>query len=177
MTHKPVDKKFTLKIHTYEQVKREGDIAIYKQYVTEDKSGLRYEVVRIGRHNGYTLAGNTIAPAETYPGATQWGINGFTCLTLADAEKRFKRMQGEEVETEVEVKTTGKAQRGKKKVEVQINIPKGKFSAKEFAEACHVDYALGSLRMKELLKKGEIKFVEEKRINPRGKATKFYVKI
>lgn len=176
MTHKPVDKEFTLKTHTYTQIKREGDFAIYTQRVTNDPTAaIRYEVVRIGRHNGYTLGGATIAPAETYPGASQWGINGFTCLTMEAAEKRFEKMKLDNTPVVVDGVEV-KKRKGKQKMDVKITIPAGKFSAKEFAESCKVDYSLGALRMRELISKGEIKFVEEKRINPRGKATKFYIK-
>ena len=79
-------KGFTLK-----QIKREGDKAIYEQ----TKKGFakkHYEVIRINRHNGYTLGGQFIAPAETYPGASQWGVNGWTCLDLKSAEAKYKKL-------------------------------------------------------------------------------------
>lgn len=73
------------------QIKREGDKAIYEQ--TRDGCiSKRYEVVRINRHNGYSLGGQHIAPAETYPGASQWGVNGWTCLDLKSAESKYKKL-------------------------------------------------------------------------------------
>lgn len=177
MTHKPVDTEFTLKSYTYKQIKREGDIAIYTQQMTGNhQATIRYEVVRIGRHNGYTLGGAIIEPAETYPGATQWGINGFTCLTMEAAEKRFEQLKADNDPVIVDGEVVEK-KRGKQKVDVQISIPVGAFSTKEFAKACNVDISLGALRMKELLSKGKIKFVEEKRVNVKGKATKFYMEV
>jgi hypothetical protein len=79
-------KGFTLK-----QLKREGDKAIYEQSKAGFKAK-RYEVIRINRHNGYTLGGQHIAPAETYPGASQWGVNGWTCVDLKSAESKYKKL-------------------------------------------------------------------------------------
>jgi hypothetical protein len=76
----------------YKQIKREGDKAIYEQ----TKKGFKfknYEVVKISRHNGYEIGGQYIAPAETYPGASQWGVNGWTFSDLKDAEKKFKTLK------------------------------------------------------------------------------------
>ena len=73
----------------YTQLKREGARAIFQQ--TRDGSSLNnYEVVKIGRHNGYTMGGMTIAPAETYPGSSLWGITGWTCTSLEEATKRYE---------------------------------------------------------------------------------------
>ena len=81
------NKGFTLK-----QIKRVGDKAIYEQ-TKKDYTHTSFEVIRISRHSGYELAGAKIAPAETYPGSSQWGINGWTYTTLADAEKKFKSLK------------------------------------------------------------------------------------
>lgn len=81
------NKGFTLK-----QLKRVGDKAIYEQ-TKEDQTGVSYEVIRIGRHSGYELGGQKIAPAETYPGSSQWGINGWTFQDLASAERKFKSLK------------------------------------------------------------------------------------
>lgn len=77
---------------TFRQIKREGDKAIYEQ----TKKGLKlkkYEVIKIGRHNGYEIGGQYIAPAETYPGASQWGVTGWTFGDLRDAETKFKKIK------------------------------------------------------------------------------------
>ena len=88
---KILPKTFKHKGFSYQQIKREGDKAIYKQ--TKDGfESTRYEVVKINRHNGYTLGGQHIAPAETYPGASQWGINGWTCLNLESAKSKYKKL-------------------------------------------------------------------------------------
>jgi hypothetical protein len=81
------NKGFNLK-----QLKRVGDKAIYEQ-TKKGQDAKSYEVIRIGKHNGYELGGAKIAPAETYPGSSQWGINGWTFTDLALAEKKFKSLK------------------------------------------------------------------------------------
>jgi hypothetical protein len=51
-----------------------------------------YEVVKIGRHNGYIMGGMSIEPAETYPGSSLWGIAAWTCTSLEDATRRYEGM-------------------------------------------------------------------------------------
>ena len=79
----------------FKQTKRVGDIAIYKR--TVEKSGVDdgYEVIKISRHNGYTLGGQYVAPAETYPGSSQFGKTAWSCMTLDQAEAKFKEKVAE----------------------------------------------------------------------------------
>jgi hypothetical protein len=163
---KILDKVITKKGYTYTQVYREGKLAIYKQQKHER---CFYEAIRIKSHNGYTLGGAYIAPAETYPSSSVWGIDGFTYHTVEEAHKRLEKMKLEDLNV------TPK-QRGKRRIEVKISIPDGKFSVKEFAKNCNVNPALGYIRLKELEKVGQVKLVGEKRIG-RGKPTKFYQKV
>lgn len=87
-TYKVIPTNFTKKGFTYNQIKREGDKAIFKQ-TREGSEMCNYEVVRIGKHNGYTMGGVFIEPSETYPGSSLWGIMGWTCTNLEDAQKRY----------------------------------------------------------------------------------------
>lgn len=92
VTHKPVPTVFTKKGFSYRQLKRIGNKAIFEQ--TRKGTALcNYEVVKIGRHNGYTMGGVYIEPSETYPGSSLWGIMGWTCTSLEDAQKRFDSIQ------------------------------------------------------------------------------------
>lgn len=75
----------------FKQIKREGSKAIYEQ-TKKGCESKRYEVIKINKHTGYTIGGQFVKPAETYPGASQWGINGWTCLDLKSAEKRYKKL-------------------------------------------------------------------------------------
>ena len=91
VTHKPIPTTFTKKGFTYVQLKREGARAIFEQ--TRAGTALHnYEVVKIGRHNGYIMGGITIEPAETYPGSSLWGITAWTCTNLEDAMTRYAGM-------------------------------------------------------------------------------------
>ena len=83
---------FTKKGFDYKQLVREGKFAIYEQFKSGTTARTSYEVIEIGSHNGYTIAGVTIAPAETYAGSESWGVKGFTYLTEADAQKKFKKL-------------------------------------------------------------------------------------
>jgi len=89
--HKPIPSTFTKKGFTYRQVKRQGDVAIFEQ-TRKDSTLQNFEVVKIGRHNGYTMGGSYIEPSETYPGSSLWGIMGWTCTDLDTANNRFDNL-------------------------------------------------------------------------------------
>lgn len=89
--YKVIPTEFKKKGFNYKQVKREGMKAIYLQ--TREGSELNnYEVVKLGRHNGYVMGGMSIEPAETYPGSSLWGIMGWTCTDLDSALKRYQTL-------------------------------------------------------------------------------------
>ena len=86
--YKTIPTQFKKKGFTYTQLKRDGAKAIFQQ--TREGSSLNnYEVVKIGRHNGYTMGGHHIDAAETYPGSSLWGICGWTCTSIDDAMRRY----------------------------------------------------------------------------------------
>jgi len=89
--YKTIPVEFKKKGFTYKQVKREGNKAIFEQ--TRPGTTLHnYEVVKIGRHNGYTMGGVFIEPSETYPGSSLWGIMGWTCQNLDSAETKYNSL-------------------------------------------------------------------------------------
>lgn len=92
ITHKPIPTVFNKKGFTYTLLKREGNRAIYQQ-TREGTDMNNYEVVKIGKHNGYTMGGAYIEPSETYPGSSLWGIMGWTCTSLEDAQKRYSTLE------------------------------------------------------------------------------------
>lgn len=87
-TYKTIPSVFNKKGFTYKQIIREGNKAIFLQ-TRGDSQLSNYEVVKIGRHNGYSMGGSYIEPSETYPGSSLWGIMGWTCTSLEDAQKRY----------------------------------------------------------------------------------------
>lgn len=89
MEYKTIPTAFKKKGFTYTQLKREGARAIFQQ--TRMGSTINnYEVVKIGKHNGYLMGGVMIEPAETYPGSSLWGITGWTCTSIDDAMQRYE---------------------------------------------------------------------------------------
>jgi len=89
--YKVIPTEFKKKGFTYKQVKREGMRAIFEQ--TRPGTSLKnYEVVKLGRHNGYSMGGSFIEPSETYPGSSLWGIMGWTCQSLDNALVRYNAL-------------------------------------------------------------------------------------
>ena len=89
---KRLRKKFKSRGFEHEEVVREGRNAIYKRWdggKTPDAGHIHYEVVKIGKHNGYNLGGSYIEPAETYPSTSMWGVAGWTCSNITAAQARF----------------------------------------------------------------------------------------
>jgi len=69
----------------YRQIAREGDAAIYEQTWSGcSDASVCYEVIRIRRRDGFQINGRFVEPAEIYPKADAWGVDGFT-LTGKDA--------------------------------------------------------------------------------------------
>ena len=89
--YKVIPTEFKKKGFNYKQVRRDGMKAIYLQ-TRDDSQMSNYEVVRLGRHNGYNMGGSHIEPAETYPGSSLWGIMGWTCTDLDSANKRYSQI-------------------------------------------------------------------------------------
>jgi hypothetical protein len=73
----------------YKKLVRSGKWAIYAQYAKNPERLVAYEVVKIGRHNGFSIAGMFFPPAETYPTSSMWGSHGWTYSKIEDAKKSF----------------------------------------------------------------------------------------
>lgn len=72
---KPLELKFRKNGFDYEQVYREGDIAIYKQ---TQGSGTWFEVFTVQKNAARIIAGVVIAASESMPGNEAWGQKGWT---------------------------------------------------------------------------------------------------
>jgi len=88
---KTLEKVINHKGFILKQLKRVGSKAIYEQ-TKKGYTHRSYEVIKIGKHDGYTIGGQFIKAAETYPGGSQWGISGWTYQNLKDAEAKFKKL-------------------------------------------------------------------------------------
>jgi len=86
----PVEAQFRQSGFTLTQVKRSGDIAIYRQ----TKAGLppAFEVVTIRRREASVAFGKEFPAAEYYPRNEDWGNYGFSYRTLEEAERKFKQL-------------------------------------------------------------------------------------
>ena len=88
---KKLEKVFIKTGFRHEQVSRKNNIAIYKRTQLGSKSP-HYEIIKIGRHNGYKMGGAYIEPAETYPGNSLWGIQGWTTNDLSVARDKYNEL-------------------------------------------------------------------------------------
>lgn len=87
MSYVPLKTDFTSQGFKYLQLKRIGDVAIFKQ--SKSKRIVSFEVIIVKRHEGYTLKDTWIEPAEIYPSTSQWGSSGWTFKDIKKAEEKF----------------------------------------------------------------------------------------
>lgn len=69
---KKLQKVFTEGKFKFEQLKRQGNIALYKKSYILGKS-YTFELITIKSHNGFKMGGVDISPAEMYPSDKTWG--------------------------------------------------------------------------------------------------------
>jgi hypothetical protein len=70
----------------YEQVFREGNIAIYRQ----TKAGQCWEAFEVGRireNRARTVFGKEFDASESWPTSEEWGIRAWTCETQSRAKE------------------------------------------------------------------------------------------
>ena len=87
---KKLEKKFTKYGDKFNQEKRKGNVAMYSR--TSKGGGVSYEIIKVGRHNGYKLGKNFIEPSEIYPGSSLWGIQGWTSTDIESATERYNKL-------------------------------------------------------------------------------------
>lgn len=91
---KPLPLTFTKNTFFYEQVLRDGQIAIYKQRLnaTADKPArgcLAYEVIKMRQIPESEMFGKVVEAHEAAPGNEQWGTLGWTFPSLERAKVKF----------------------------------------------------------------------------------------
>ena len=93
---KTLDVTFTDRTFRYDQIARQGMLAIYRQ--THNVSGIqRYEVVKISTHPAQVWPNGAESPErEAYPGANAWGRLGWTFHTHASAQNYFHALRARE---------------------------------------------------------------------------------
>lgn len=80
---------FTKKGWTFEQIARQGMIAIYHRTKGRVED---WEVVRIQSHNGREIAGEKFPPSEYYPSSETWGTHGWTYTSRELAERKMEKL-------------------------------------------------------------------------------------
>lgn len=79
--------------YTYKQVIREGDVAIYSQFVENKTEPLAYNVFIVQKQQASTIYNRQYPAKETPPGNSLWGIYGYTCQTLERALFRLNQFK------------------------------------------------------------------------------------
>lgn len=80
------------KEYDFKQLKREGDYAIFSKSDRQLPHIVYYEAIHIRKHNGYTMAGVVFPPGERYPSDREFGMYGYCCSTLEQAELRYTEL-------------------------------------------------------------------------------------
>ena len=93
-SYKPLPTRFRRDGFEYRQIAREQDAAIAAIY-EQTWSGCAepsvcYEVIRIRRREAFQIDGRLVEPAEIYPHADAWGVDGFT---LTDKDAAFAKLR------------------------------------------------------------------------------------
>ena len=72
------------------QVERIGRVAIYEKTKGTYKG---WEIILIRKRPGRQLPGGKHIPArEQYPSSAEWGIRGWTAMSLVSAERQFNKL-------------------------------------------------------------------------------------
>jgi hypothetical protein len=90
-SYKPLPTRFRRDGFTYRQIARDGNASICEQ-TWSGCSGpsVCYEVIRIRQREGFQIGGRFVEPAEVYPKAEAWGVDGFT---LTDKDAAFMKLR------------------------------------------------------------------------------------
>jgi hypothetical protein len=52
-----------------------------------------FEVVLLGYRGAESIGGKSYPARETYPRSEEWGISGWTCMTLGEARKKMEEIK------------------------------------------------------------------------------------
>lgn len=79
----------------FKVIKREGLVVIAEQRNEESDKVIGYEVFEVQQLPDQYVGPNRYfkSAREVPPGSETWGVKGFTCWNLEDAEKRFEQIK------------------------------------------------------------------------------------
>ena len=127
----------------FTQVKREGNVAIYKRTDMDGFNVPQFEVVVLKTVKAGTVFAKGAKPTEndyeSYPGAKGWGKTGWTALSLERAEIKMKEVITGVVET-IEIKEDTDAPKAQTVTVARVSKVKGNSTPvvipeKEFTQA------------------------------------------
>ena len=75
----------------YEQVFRDGNVAIYRQ-TKAGQSWEAFEVGKIRQNKARIVFGRVFEASESWPNSEEWGVRAWTCATLSRAKGRALAM-------------------------------------------------------------------------------------
>lgn len=82
--------EFTAHKSTFKMLSRVGDTALYER---SSKAGNKeWEVVKIRIKKEQTIGEYEYPEQEQYPSASQWGVYGWTSMSLENAKKKFEEV-------------------------------------------------------------------------------------
>ncbi len=88
--YEPLPTRFRRDGFEYRQIARERHGAIYEQtWAGCCDPSVCYEVIRIRQRDGFQINGRFVEPAEIYPKADAWGVDGFT---FTDRDAAFEKL-------------------------------------------------------------------------------------
>lgn len=82
---------FTRKGFQYDQVLREGLLAIYSQKSLASGDIVAYEVIKIKEAPPHIIAGIEFPATELYPSDEQFGLNGWSLGTFGDLSRAYSK--------------------------------------------------------------------------------------
>jgi hypothetical protein len=95
-SYKPLPTRFRRDGFNYRQIAREGEAAIYEQtWAGWCDPSVCYEVIRVRRRDGFQVNGRLVEPAEIYPKAEAWGVDGFTFTDKDAAFAKLREVAGQ----------------------------------------------------------------------------------
>jgi len=151
---------------TYKQVVREGLLAIYQRFY-EDGKPKDFEVVKLRViPAGTAIFGQppSIEDEERYAVTSSWGKCGWSFSHLIPAQNKFIDLKNDLVnDAENEAAST----------DVEVDGVKY-FTVGQYATNHNMPYVNANLIIKELITKGSVKFIGEKRLNAKGKSSRIY---
>lgn len=152
----------------YVQIVREGKYAIYERRRNDKTFDYEVIIIKVLPAGTKIFNGVTEEDEEHYPGTSQWGSAGWSCVTEARAREKFQELLDLP-------EVTDDQPRGKRRKQRQeLQYPEGEFTVKGLVPL-NSDWTAGTvyIQLQKDLKEGLVKLVREES-KGKGKPSKIY---